>query len=186
MVTIVTCFLPGGDFAPEHVQRLAAMVPGLTCITNEPVDGVKILPMRNEWPGWWCKMNAYDTDLFSGDMLLVDLDTTIIKMPTMPTETTVLNDFYIPDLMGSGFMYVTESDRVRIYSEWMSNPHGHIDRCRTRERWGDQGFLSGVIPQAKRWGKNIVSYKVHCKHGIPPGTDVICYHGKPRPWEVKK
>lgn len=185
-ISIVTCFLAGGDFKAEHVQRLSAMAPGLVCITNEHVDGVKTLPMPIEWPGWWCKMNAYNTDLFSGDMLLIDLDTTILNMPAMPTETTVLNDFYRPELMGSGLVYMTESDRKRVYTEWIKHPDKHMACCRTRERWGDQGFLADIIPHAKRWGSNIRSYKVHCRHGVPAGTDIICYHGKPRPWEVER
>jgi hypothetical protein len=50
--------------------------------------------------------------------------------------------------------------------------------------YGDQGFLMPLIGKSARWGCNVVSYKVHCKRGIPRGTDVICFHGKPRPWDV--
>lgn len=184
MPKLVTCFLPGGDFKPEHVQRLANQVPGLVCITNEKIEGVETLPMKTEWPGWWCKMNAYDLYLFLGGMLLIDLDTTILELPTMPKETTVLDDFYRPRLMGSGFMFVTEADRKKIYDEWIRNPKGHMKKNRTRNRLGDQGFLLDIIPHAKRWGSEIVSYKKHCKHGVPQGAKVVCFHGKPRPWEV--
>lgn len=182
---IVTCFLAGGDFKVEHVQRLAKMIPALTCITNERVQGVKALPMRHEWKGWWCKMNAYDPNLFDEDMLLIDLDTTIIRAPELPTQTTVLSDFYRPDLIGSGFVFITKGDRKRIYDEFIKDPQAVMSRCNTREKWGDQGFLQEVIPSAKRWGGNVSSYKLHCKSGAPKSTDVICFHGKPRPWEVE-
>lgn len=67
---------------------------------------------------------------------------------------------------------------------FIANPSGHMQRCRTRERWGDQGFLMPLIGRAARWGSNVVSWKVHCRDGIPSGADVVCFHGKPRPWEV--
>src|SRR5690606_19762695 len=31
----------------------------------------------------------------------------------------------------------------------------------------------------------IRSYKVHCHDGVPAGTGVVCFHGKPRPWQVR-
>lgn len=118
------------------------------------------------------------------DVLLIDLDTLVRRLPALPAVTTVLPDFYRPQLMGSGFMFLTAADRSRCWAEWINDPSAHMRRCRTRERWGDQGFLQPLIGGSVRWGANVVSWKVHCKAGIPPGTDVVCFHGKPRPWEV--
>lgn len=61
---------------------------------------------------------------------------------------------------------------------------GSIARCTTREAWGDQGFLMPLIGKRARWGANVRSYKVHCRNGVPRGTDVVCFHGKPRPWDI--
>jgi hypothetical protein len=38
--------------------------------------------------------------------------------------------------------------------------------------------LQNVIP-------GIVSYKKHCRRGVPKDARVILFHGKPRPWEVR-
>lgn len=160
------------------------MVPGIRCITQDDIGGIKCLRPEIQWPGWWCKMNAYNPALFDDDMLLIDLDTTVFRLPKIPTVTTVLPDFYRPELIGSGFMYVTAEDRKKIWQQWMRDPQLHMRRNRTRQRWGDQGFLMDIIGSSARWGDNVVSWKVHCTSGVPPAADVICFHGKPRPWEV--
>lgn len=183
MVTIVCVLRSGGDYRPEHVQRLAKMVPGIVCLSDVAVPGVECRPLMTKWPGWWSKMESFGPSI-TGDMLLIDLDTTVFRLPKMPTETTVLPDFYRPALMGSGFMYVTAADRARCWSEFNRNPAAHMARCNTRAAWGDQGFLMPLIGNSRRWGPTVVSYKVHCQKGIPPGTEVVCFHGKPRPWDV--
>ena len=45
-------------------------------------------------------------------------------------------------------------------------------------------LVQPLIGAAARWGANVVSWKVHCKAGIPQGADVVCFHGRPRPWEI--
>ena len=183
MVTKVCVLRSGGDFRPEHVQRLAKQVPGIVCLSDVPVDGVPCIPLAHGWPGWWSKMNAFGPVL-EGDVLLMDLDTLVIRMPELPDVTTVLSDFYRPHLMGSGLMYLTAADRARCWEAWMRDPAGHMRRCVTREAWGDQGFLHPLIGHRARWGDNVVSWKLHCKQGIPERADIVCFHGKPRPWDL--
>jgi hypothetical protein len=65
---------------------------------------------------------------------------------------------------------------------------------------GDQRFLERFwIDKAARWQDlvpgRVVSYKVHVRPAvrkdrefgngsIPQDASVICFHGKPRPWEI--
>ncbi len=183
MATIVTVLRSGGEYKPEHVTRLQSMVPGLICLSDVDIPGIECRKLQTNWPGWWAKMEAFGPSI-EGDMLLIDLDTTVLAMPALPSVTTVLSDFYIPRLMGSGFMYVTAADRDRCWEQFIKNPQAHMARCTTREAWGDQGFLHPIIGSSARWGDNIVSYKVHCKNAVPKRADVVCFHGQPRPWDV--
>lgn len=183
MVTPVCVLRSGGDFRPEHVTRLAGMVPGLVCLSDVPIPDVPAKMLHRPWPKWWSKLCAFDPSIIAGDVLLIDLDTLVIRVPAMPTATTVLSDFYRPHLMGSGFMFLTEADRARCWQEFERDPEGHMRRCTTREAWGDQGFLNPIIGGSQRWGENVVSWKVHCQNGIPPSADVVCWHGQPRPWD---
>lgn len=187
MTTLVTVLRSGGDFKPEHVQALAGAVPGLLCLTDMRVPGVECRALQHGWKGWWAKMEAYGPSI-PGDVLVIDLDTIVRRMPALPAVSTVLPDFYRPDdqnLIGSGFVFATEADRARIWEAWIRAPEKHIARCTTRECWGDQGFLATFLSRAPRWGNNVVSYKVHVRARggqIPEHADVVCFHGQPRPW----
>lgn len=172
----------GGDFRPEHVQWLARQVPGLVCLSDVPVPGVETRPLQYDWPGWWAKLEMFGPSLV-GDVLMIDLDTVVLAMPKQPTETTVLRDFTRPEVMGSGFMFVTAADRARVWDAWLADPAGHMARCNRWPRWGDQGFLQDHIGDCAKWGPEVVSYKVHCQRGVPEVAQVVCFHGKPRPWD---
>ena len=174
----------GGSFGPEHAQWLARQVRGLVCLSDVKVPGVETIPLKHGWPGWWSKMEMFGPSI-SGDVLMMDLDTVVRSLPEMPAETTVLENFVDPGWMGSGFMFVTEADRARVWDAWIAAPEKHIRANQRWPKWGDQGFLQDFFGQAPRWGDNVRSYKVHCKSGVPDGTDVVVFHGKPRPWDVR-
>jgi len=190
-VTRVCVLKSGGDFTPRHVQWLARQVPGLVCLSDMAVPGVPVVQMPNAWPGWWSKMNLFSRAI-PGDLLYLDLDTVVIG-DLSPLEgvgeTTLLDDFYKPGLLASGLMYIREEDKDQVWEAWMADPNGHRERCQTRERWGDQGFLQDVLP-AQIWQKAlpgaVVSYKVHCQQKIPHGARVVCFHGNPRPWAANQ
>lgn len=185
---VIACVLrSGGDFGPEHVQWLAKQVPGLVCLSDVEVPGVQTIPLHHDWPGWWAKMCAHDTDLLPGDILLLDLDTVVLSLPETPTETTVLRDFTDPDCMGSGFMFVTEADRKRIWEAWIADPARHMRENQRWPNWGDQGFLKPLIGHCQKWQDiaKVYSYKVNCRSALPEDAQVVCFHGKPRPWDVR-
>lgn len=174
----------GGDFGPEHVRWLARQVPGLVCLSDVPVPGVDWRPLKHAWPGWWAKLEMFGPSL-DGDVLMIDLDTVVLAMPDLPGETTVLQDFTEPSVMGSGFMYVTAADRARVWEAWLEDPEAHMRANNRWPKWGDQGFLEPLIGGAAKWGAEVASYKVHCRTGVPEGAKVVCFHGKPRPWNVR-
>lgn len=183
--TTLLCVLRrGGDYRPEHVQWLARQVPGIVCLSDQVVDGVPTIALRRNWPRWWAKMEAFDTSLVPGDVLLIDLDTVVFELPALPDCTTVLPDFYRPQLMGSGFMFLREADRARCWQAFSADPRRHMAECVTRTKWGDQGFLQPFLGAAPRWGSEVCSYKLHYRAGVRRGAKVVCFHGQPRPWDV--
>lgn len=190
MVTRVCVLRSGGEYTSAHVRWLARQIPGLVCISDVIVDGVETIKMPNAWPGWWSKMNLFDPQLTSDDLLYFDLDTVVLgDVGGLEVgRTTMLSDFYKPHMPASGLMYIRHEDKEHVWREWEKNPASHMRRCTTREHWGDQGFLRGVL-HAERWDRiapgSIVSYKVHCKSGLPDDALVVCFHGQPRPWQVK-
>lgn len=182
MATLACVLRSGGDFGPEHVQWLAKQVPGLVCLSDADVPGVTTIPLAHDWPGWWSKMSMFGPAL-EGDVLMMDLDTVVLRLPEA-SETTVLDNYAEPGWMGSGLMFVTAADRARVWDAWIADPAKHMRECQRWPKWGDQGFLQDHIGKAARWGANVRSYKQHCLGGLPEGTDVVVFHGKRRPWDV--
>ena len=181
----------GKEYGIKHAQWLARQVPDIACISNVPVPGVETIKMPNQWPSWWCKLNLFDPALIEDDLLYLDLDTVVLGDLEQFNvgQTAMLSDFYKPHMPASGFMYIRHDDKQQVWSEWLKGPERHMQRCVTREYWGDQGFLRGLLPH-KRWdallpGK-VVSFKVHCQRGLPPDAAVVCFHGNPRPWQAGK
>lgn len=197
---ILTVLRSGGEYKAEHAQRLARQVDGLMVLSDVDVPGVPRIPMTNRWPGWWSKMEIFDPEI-PGDVLYMDLDTTVVGEIDDLRETgrtTMLADFYYPERLASGFMYLTEADRAKVWSQWVESPGRHMARHR---QGGDQSFIASVLTDALRWQDThpgrVVSYKVHvCKRGtskraigngaVPAGADVVCFHGLPRPWHIKE
>lgn len=184
MVTNVCVLRSGGDFLPEHVQRLARQVPDLVCLSDVPVEGVKTIQLQHDWLGWWAKMEIYRPDI-KGDVFYLDLDTTVYKMPAMPERDCVLTDFGDRNVIGSGLMYLTEAKRAVIWDAWMRNPNANMAKHMS---WpaGDQGFVFPYLRHALRWQRlaKVYSYKADCKRGIPADAEIVCFHGKPRPWDI--
>jgi hypothetical protein len=184
MATNICVLRSGGDFLPEHVQRLAGMVPDLVCLSDVLVDGVPVIPLQYEWPGWWAKMELFRPDI-KGALFYLDLDTTVLRMPWTPTKDTVLTDFGDPSVIGSGLMFLTEETRARVWEAWITNPARHMA---ANVKWpaGDQGFLLPFLRNAARWQhqSRVYSFKVHCRKGIPADAEIVCFHGKPRPWSL--
>lgn len=192
MASIVCVLKTGGDFKIEHVQALASELPGLICLSDTLIPDVVTIPLRHNWPGWWSKMELFRPDI-KGDLFYLDLDTLVFGdiQPIIDAAnglTTMLSDFYWPEKPASGLMYIAEEDKQRVWAEWMKNPALHMNQRPGRGVIGDQGFLGKVL-KPRRWQAiapgSIVSYKAHCKGGKrPKGAQIVCFHGKPRPWEL--
>lgn len=78
----------GRDFKEDDIARLRATVDyhidrpyTFHCLTNRPdanIPAVKI-PFKNEWPGWWAKVELFRPDLPCGKTLYLDTDTHIVR-----------------------------------------------------------------------------------------------------------
>jgi len=190
IVTPVTVLRSGGEYTSQHVQWLARQVSGLVCLSDVEVDGVPTVRLRRNFPKWWAKMNLF-SDCIDGDVLFFDLDTVVLGdiNPFNVGKTTALRDFYRSHLLGSGLMYIAQADKKPIWDAFCKNPELHMAKHARFPLIGDQGFLNGRL-DAQRWQDvlpgAVVSYKAHCQDGVPQRAKVVCFHGKPRPWNVTR
>lgn len=201
MTTICTVFKTGGDFKPEHVQALHRQFGKhkSICLTDYgEISGVKTKPLTKNWRGWWAKLNLFNPSLVRGDILYMDLDTVItgsIEHYMNLDQFTMLSDFYHPHKPASGMMFIPQNCKKHIWMEFCTNANEWIQHYR-----GDQDFLEALLGQSvARFGDDVKSYKVHVAKcstrgftrtksqgngKVPPGTNVLCFHGKPRPFEI--
>lgn len=199
MTVIVTVLKTGGEYRPEHVQRLHRQFGTYhaVCLTDVAVEGVATLQLAHDWPGWFAKMALFDPELIQDDILYFDLDTLLINSP-QPYLTDgclrMLSDFYYPTKPASGMMFIPHHEKIRIWPAWIADPQKWMRKYR-----GDQDVIEAICGRnIARFGNPVKSYKVHVAvpgmpgwHArfsqgngeIPVDTDVLCFHGFPRPWD---
>lgn len=194
MVKTVCVLRSGGDYRPEHVQWLARQVPGITCMSDTPVEGVDTIDLKYDWPGWWSKMELFRPDI-EGDLLFFDLDTVVFCDPSdliqaANGKTTMLSDFLFPRHPASGLMYIAQKDKAKVWDAWNKDPQGHMKHPEGRGTKGDQGFLGRIMPDVQRWQDvtgGIYGYNSSVKRtGLPKGAKLVCFFGNPRPWQAGK
>lgn len=198
---IVTVLKTSSSYKKEYVdlihKQCQKFAPGIefVCISNDKtVPGYK--EMINDFPKWWPKVELFR---IPGPVLYLDIDTVIIKNiesiinEAMKHEFVCLRDFYkekdkLERTIGSGVMFWNK-DMSYLYDKFMENPDKYMKECTTTRWWGDQGFIEMNLKEKHIFWQDIVpnkvvSWKVHCKFGIPDEATIIAFHGRPRPWEV--
>ena len=206
-MTVLACVLrSGGDYGPEHVERLARQAgrhhpeAPFVCLSDMEVPGIRCLPLLFDWPGWWAKMELFRPDLLLGDMLYLDLDSSIVgPLDDMLGfgRLAIMRDVYRPGGLQSSVMYLPEAERAAVWRAWIAAPDRWMREFR---RGGDQAFLERPWRgHARRWQDDlpgqVVSYKVHVRKAhrrdrefgdgtVPEGARLVAFHGRPRPWEV--
>jgi hypothetical protein len=157
---------------------------------------IETVTLDERWPGWWSKISMFRPGLFDGPCWYADLDTIIVGPLddiVLGHRFTVLRNFWRDDRIGSGLM-AWDTDLSVIYRRFASDPERWMREYKTPDKWGDQQFIFDNTPiQPDRWQDKhpgrIVSYKrdiVRLHRGkVPPEASIICYHGRPRPWETK-
>lgn len=201
----VVCLKWGSEkYSPEYVNRLFyAVKRNLTipfqfsCFT-ENADGLEpdihTIPLKftnvgEHIAGWWFKpyMFASSYNGLSGRVLYLDLDTLItgnIDNIAASTESfVVLRDFMHPqnNNMGSGVMAWNAEDVEHIWSAFYNNDPAAI--ARSFHPHGDQRFIQRERKERAYWQDlfpgEVVSFKLHCREGLPDDARVVCFHGNP-------
>lgn len=217
-ITIALVLRSGGDYTVDHVATLVAQLPTgykILCFTDTPfvMERVTCIPLSKSYRGmhgWWAKIDLFRPDV-TDDLLYFDLDTVIVgniaKLLKVAGNTMVmLSDFYHPEYLMSSVMYIPNNVKQKIWDTFWKEPTRHIAECTVTSKWGDQGFIRGVIGDCRRWQDIcpgiLVSYKADiAKLGVnpwatarysrgdgslPPSASVVVFHGQPRPHDTEE
>jgi hypothetical protein len=168
-----------------------------------------VIPLRHSWPGWWAKMEIFT---LQGPLLYFDLDTVITGsidglarwILDNPGPLVMLRGFYRGDqcsgIMGWNGNMSWISDQFRInfgdQTAFHEEKHGVSMTVGNKRFRGDQDWLRELCRQrhdqvnvvmAQDIFPGICSYKVNVKPKgkLPTDARIVCFHGTPRPHEVK-
>lgn len=206
MINIV-CLKWGVKFGPEYVNKLYNSISRniskpfkFHCFTDNSAELnsnviVHKLPYDN-LSGWWNKLYLFSNEIpfnKNDKILFVDLDTVITGniddiVNVDCTNLVVLRDFYTGleksvvgnDNVGSGLMMWFHGDYSFIWDKFIKDPEEAISLMKPH---GDQKWIQHCLSTRTYWQdvlpNQVVSFKVHCKEGLPDNARIICYHGKP-------
>ncbi|MEL0551682.1 hypothetical protein ACMYSP_13245 [Klebsiella sp. R390] len=199
---IVTVLRSGGDYNHDHVQWLYKQLPDdieKVCFTDLTIPGVQTIKLTENLPGWWSKIEIFDPQKIDDDIFYIDLDIVVvgdISDILQNTRLTMLSDFFFPQkTKNSAIMRIPHEEKYKVWEAFKRYPELFMSRYQSG---GDQEFISKIYPHAAIWQDilpgQIVSYKKHVvskkknEHAtgngsVPPGTRIVCFHGKPRPWD---
>ena len=185
-----------GEYDERHVRWLKRQcdvhAPGIpfVCLTDLlEIKGVETYPLIHRYPGWWSKVELFRYR----DVFYLDLDTVIlndIRYMLGLTGFYALRNFGGFKLRGR----VVMGSGVMCWSDPPSHVYENFDIKVTRQyqrhqnRWGDQGYiydqLNGKYNSIQdAFPDRIHSYKFGDIDRDNPDGDIICFHGKPRPWD---
>ena len=209
----VVCVKHGSLYSAEYVNKLYRGVARNTtlpfqfkCFTEDPsgiIPEVKTYPFVYDLPGWWNKVYLFSNlASLAGRVFYLDLDTVITGNIDVHMEFSgtfaVLRDFYffrnhrLRNSFGSGLMAWDGGWGEHVWKEFLKDPQGN----QKGHGHGDQGWLMHQIKlqEVTFWQDYVLernrvdSYKVHVKDNqgiLNPNTSIVCFHGSPRPHEIK-
>lgn len=155
---MLTVLRSSAEFQPRHVQalqrQLARWAPDakLVCMSDVDVPGVERIPLKYDWPDWWCKMNIFHPDV-RGDFLLTDLDNIFVG----PLDDVLSVSKYTTQLGESNALaHMTEDMRSVVWDEWIRDPVYHMNYWNPRNtpvkhQFGDAGFIKSQLHAKQHW-----------------------------------
>mgnify|MGYP003349229796 FL=1 len=200
---MILCVLrSGGIYTQEWVRKLHDATKRQTtrshrfvCLTDLelPFETVKL---KHNWPGWWSKIEIYRPGVITEPCLYLDLDTIVVgnidHLLDLDYDFAMLQNFHASHMVNSSVVWFKDERSVptQVYQKFSRMPECYIEhhqRVQKGAYLGDQAFvwdaLDGEIPRLS--GLGIFSYKYHCRSHLPPDARIVCFHGPPRPSEVK-
>lgn len=168
MVTLLTVLKGGGRYDAVWVERLVAgartHAPGFerfACLTDLPlaVPGVEAIPLCHDWPAWWSKMEAFRPGLFTGTVVLLDLDTVLAGDASAlctPGDCAMEDHFLKGRLSSAVLRWQGEAMNV-VYETFAADP----------ERWMRPGSC-GDVPNAVHGDQVVIDHVLRGKNALPP------------------
>jgi FkbM family methyltransferase len=194
----VACVCWGSAYSKQYVEILYDMVRRnlaegtagkFICFTDDPSgfsSGIETRQLPAGPVGWFNKLALFSKDAFpSGERVLyVDLSTVITgsldQIAAYRGKFAILRDYFRPDGWQSSVMAWEAGTLTHIWDNYAAAGCPDVPG-------GDQTWIEQQLDSADLWQQlfpgSFRSYKKSCVSGIPSGTAVVNFHGRPKPHE---
>lgn len=198
MLTVICVLKSGGPYDASWVEKLKRGVERnlsvphkFVCLSDVPVPCHRI-KAKHDWPAWWIKIELFRKGVITPPCLYIDLDTVITgpldEFVDRPEDFSMLQNFHDPAVINSSLMWFRKVPH-EVYDKFVQKPWQWIEyyqQFRRGNHVGDQAFIADTLRDINLIAHpRIRSYKKHCKEALPEGTAIVCFHGMPRPNEIK-
>jgi hypothetical protein len=198
----VVCVKWGKKYGPEYVNRLyhgvcrylTAVAYDFSCFTENPdgLDaGILVVPLAENWTGWWGKATLFGDTGLEGRMLYIDLDTVITGslddlaqyagayavMGTGDLECEKAKDGYNTSIIAWHSEFGKEI--YLVLKKYYVQTVKFI--CRF-DFWTEMMVTNADIVQELFPGQ-FLDYLTYCKETVPEGCRMVCFPRDPKPHE---
>ncbi len=168
MATLVTVLRGGGRYTPFWVERLwqgarrhAPAFSRCLCLSDMEfaIPGVERVPLREDWPVWWSKMEALRPGLVSGTALLCDLDTVFADDASALAEPGLcaMEDHFHKGRLSSALLRWEGDALGFVFERFQADP----------DRWMTPGSC-GEVPNAVHGDQVVIDHFLRDAGVAPP------------------
>ncbi len=172
------------------------------CLTNSKETfpaWIKPIPLKNNWPGWWSKVELHRPDLPEGRTLYLDLDTHVVNdlQPILDYEgdlvmfkTRIQSRVIHPKLASdrlvkryqAATMLFDSGTKIMIdlYEKFKFNPGRWMFQYRS-----EQDVMGDWIPKQPTFPDNWMMKLNHCQDGVIP-KECIIVTGQPKTMDFRQ
>lgn len=186
---IFCCVKAGPKYGPEYVNVLADMVNRnveyayrFICLTDDPSgldEGIETINLPEGLEGWWNKVALFKPGLFPkrSRIVFLDLDVVIVGPLEPVVDTKGIAADWLQGGINSSVMVWDAGDYPQIREKFTPDVPKRLH--------GDQDWIEEVSWWAFLPSDWLPSYRLHCQEWPTDGARIVCFHGQPKPADIK-
>ena len=111
------------------VERNMTVPHVFKCLSDVEVPCERI-PMVEDWPGWWSKIELFRPGVITGKTLYLDLDTVILSnidhLTNFKHDFAMMRNLNAPYMPGSAVMWFGKPPSSEVYDRFKKDPHNSV------------------------------------------------------------
>lgn len=163
------------DLVDEHLSLDHEFV----CLSDQRIPGVLTLPLKQEWAGWWSKLELFNLPT-AEKVLYLDLDAVPIASLNelvMHDSVMALAPCMIHDKPKKGIIRRYQSSVMSFYPHLVPELYKDFEYERHSKLFrGDQDWIGYRRPDLATFPDQWFVKSVRCPDGPPPGVKVVLHH----------